>query len=262
MLSCFRYKFMFMVFIYTAFTFYATIFPAHAYASIDFTDANALMRHIDRLWRSDSAHSTMSMTVQTRRYNRTMQMETWSSGKEKSLIVILAPKKDKGIATLKVDENIWNYLPKINRVTKVPPSLMSGSWMGSHFTNDDLVKENTYEDDFNSSISFNGARNGINVVEITSIPRENAAVVWGKVITLIDRDKFVPISSSYYDEDGILVRIMTFSKLESHDDRLVPMKMTLQPLDKPEESTIVEYQSISFDIPINDNMFSIQRLKH
>ncbi|MDH5258924.1 MAG: outer membrane lipoprotein-sorting protein, partial [Gammaproteobacteria bacterium] len=166
------------------------------------------------------------------------------------------------IATLKVDENIWNYLPKINRVTKVPPSLMSGSWMGSHFTNDDLVKENTYEDDFNSSISFNGARNGINVVEITSIPRENAAVVWGKVITLIDRDKFVPISSSYYDEDGILVRIMTFSKLESHDDRLVPMKMTLQPLDKPEESTIVEYQSISFDIPINDNMFSIQRLKH
>ena len=234
-------------------------FPVHA--SNIFSDASALMRHVDRLWRADSAQSTMSMTVKTRRYSRSMKMETWAKGKEKSLIVIQEPKKDRGIATLKVNENIWNYLPKINRVTKVPPSLMSGSWMGSHFTNDDLVKENTFEDEFDSEISFAGIRDNIDVIEITSIPKENAAVVWGKVITLIDKEKFVPISSSYFNEENVLVRIMHFSKLEKHDGRLIPMKMTLQPLDKPNESTVVEYHTIRFDTDISDKLFSIQRLK-
>jgi len=233
--------------------------PIHAASNFD--DANALMRHIDRLWRSDSAHSNLSMTVKTRRYTRTLKLESWSKGKDKSLIIIRAPKKDKGIATLKVSDNIWNYLPKINRVTKVPASLMSGSWMGSHFTNDDLVKENTFEDDYGSRITFQGKRENLNLIEISSIPKENAAVVWGKVITLIDQEKLVPISSTYYDEEGQLVRTMLFSRLETHDKRLVPMRMTLQPTDKPNESTVVEYESIHFNIPINDDVFSIQRLK-
>ena len=238
-----------------------TLFSFPLHSSDVFSDANALMRHIDRLWRSDSAHSIMSMKVQTQRYSRSMKMETWSKGKENSLIIIKEPKKDRGIATLKVNENIWNYLPKINRVTKVPPNLMSGSWMGSHFTNDDLVKENTFEDEYDSQISFSGKRDGINIIEISSIPKENAAVVWGKVTTIIDKDKFVPISSSYYNEENELVRIMRFSKLEEHDGRLIPMKMTLQPLDKENESTTVEYHSIEFDIEVNDRLFSIKQLK-
>ncbi|MDH3327186.1 MAG: outer membrane lipoprotein-sorting protein [Gammaproteobacteria bacterium] len=259
MLSRFRCKHVFVSMILFIIVLISFSLPVHAIDNS--SDANSLMRHIDRLWRSDSAHSTMSMTVQTRRYSRTMKMETWSKGKEKSLIIIREPKKDRAIATLKVNENIWNYLPKINRITKVPPSLMSGSWMGSHFTNDDLVKENTYEDDYNSKISFKGLRDNINTIEITSVPKENAAVVWGKVVTLIDQEKFVPISSSYYNEENILVRVMHFSQLEIKDSRLIPMKMTLKPLDKPGESTIVEYHDISFDIPINDNVFSIKQLK-
>jgi len=123
------------------------------------------------------------------------------------------------------------------------------------------VKESTFEDDYDSSISFKGIRDGKKIIEITSIPRENAAVVWGKVVTLIDQDKLVPIRAVYYDEDNTKIRVMSFSRLETHDKRLVPMKMTLQPLDKPNESTVVEYQSIEFDIPINDNVFSIKRLK-
>lgn len=103
--------------------------------------AKQLLDHIDQLWRGNTSHTLMQMQVKTRRYQRTMEMEAWSMGDEHSLVVIQQPVKDKGIATLKVEENIWNYLPKINRVTKVPASMMSGSWMGSHFTNDDLVKE-------------------------------------------------------------------------------------------------------------------------
>lgn len=102
----------------------------------------------------------MSMAVKTSRYERTMTMEAWSRGKDYSLVVIRNPVKERGISTLKVEENIWNYLPKINRLTKAPSSMMSGSWMGSHFTNDDLVKENTFEDDYDASISFEGERIG------------------------------------------------------------------------------------------------------
>jgi len=231
------------------------------YSDDIFSDANALMRHIDRLWRSDSAQSIMSMTVKTRRYSRRMKMESWAKGKEKSLILIREPKKDRGIATLKVDDNIWNYLPKINRVTKVPASLMSGSWMGSHFTNDDLVRENTYEDEYDSQITFKGERNAKQIVEITSIPKENAAVIWGKVVTVIDKSNMTPVTSAYYNEENDLVRIMYFSQLEQKGERLVPMKMVLQPIDKPDESTIVEYHDIKFDINIDDRVFSIKRLK-
>ena len=220
-----------------------------------------LTRHIDRLWRGDTSHATMSMTVKTQRYARSMTMEAWSRGKDYSLVVIRAPIKDKGIATLKVKENIWNYLPKIDRVTKVPSSMMSGSWMGSHFTNDDLVKESTMEDDYVSSISFEGKRNGINIYELTSIPREDAAVVWGKVVMELEQKTLSPYRALYYDEEGILIRTMTFDQPKIIDKRTIPMRLTLQPEDKPEESTVIVYKDIVLDIPLADSFFSLQNLQ-
>ena len=123
-------------------------------------DAVALMRRVDEMWRGASSHALLTMTVKTRRYRRAMTMDSWSQGKEKSLVKILSPKKDRGITTLKVERNIWNYLPKINRITKIPSNMMMGSWMGSHFTNDDLVKESSFEDDYKSEISYKGMRDG------------------------------------------------------------------------------------------------------
>ncbi len=220
-----------------------------------------LTRHIDSLWRGDTSHATMSMTVKTQRYARSMTMEAWSRGKDYSLVVIRAPIKDKGIATLKVKENIWNYLPKINRVTKVPSSMMSGSWMGSHFTNDDLVKESTMEDDYISSISFEGKRNGINIYELTSIPREDAAVVWGKIVMELEQKTLSPYRALYYDEEGILIRTMTFDRPRIIGKRTIPMRLTLQPEDKPEESTVIVYKDIVLDIPLADSFFSLQNLQ-
>lgn len=220
-----------------------------------------LIRHIDRLWRGETSRADMTMTVQTQRYKRSMSMEAWSRGKEYSLVLIRKPIKDKGIATLKVKENIWNYLPKINRVTKVPSSMMSGSWMGSHFTNDDLVKESTFEDDFVSDISFQGQRNGKAIYEITSIPKEDAAVVWGKVIMQIEQKTLAPYRALYYDEEGSLVRTMTFDQPRVIDQRTVPMRLTLQPEDKPEESTVIIYNDIALDVPIADSFFSLQNLQ-
>jgi hypothetical protein len=224
-------------------------------------DIDELMTHIDRLWRGDTSKADMTMTVKTRRYERTMSMEAWSRGKDYSLVVIRSPVKDRGIATLKVKENIWNYLPKINRVTKVPASMMSGSWMGSHFTNDDLVKESTYVDDYDSQISFEGERDGTLIYEVTSIPKPDAAVVWGKVVMTIRQDNYAPVSAIYFDEEGIRVRVMDFDKIEEVSGRAIPMRMILIPEDKPGESTVVEYTSIDFGMELEENFFSLRNLK-
>jgi hypothetical protein len=220
-----------------------------------------LIKHIDELWRGNTSQATMTMTVKTQRYQRNMTMEAWSRGKDYSLVVIREPVKDKGIATLKVKQNIWNYLPKIDRVTKVPSSMMSGSWMGSHFTNDDLVQESTFQDDYNSTISFQGSRNGKLIYEVTSVPKPNAAVVWGKVVMLIDQQTLAPFSNRYFDEDGTLVRTMTLDQPRRIDNRTVPMRMILQPQDKPGESTVVVYNDIQFDVPLESSFFSLQRLR-
>ena len=230
-------------------------FAAHA------IDADELIRHIDRLWRGDTSHSTMSMTVKTQRYERAMTLEAWSRGKERSLIVIREPVKDRDVATLKVEDNIWNYLPKINRVTKVPSSMMSGSWMGSHFTNDDLVKDSTFESDFRSTISFQGERDGRAVYEITSVARPDAAVVWGKVVTLIEQKTLAPYLARYYDEAGALIRTMRYDQFRTIGERVIPMRMTLQPHDKPDESTVVVYGEIAFGVPLEDSFFSLQSLQ-
>ncbi len=233
-------------------------FPLHPVQAMDIDE---LMRHIDRLWRGDTSHATMSMTVKTRRYERTMKMEAWSKGKERSLFVIHEPKKDRGIATLKVEENIWNYLPKVNRVTKVPASMMSGSWMGSHFTNDDLVKENTYEDDYDSTVTFEGDRDGILIYEVTSLPKPDAPVVWGKVIMLIRQDNLAPIKAVYFDEEGVEVRVMIFDRLKQVDGRDIPLRMTLRPEDEPNESTVIVYHDIAFGMPLDERTFSLRSLK-
>jgi len=224
-------------------------------------EVDELIRHIDRLWRGETSQAEMTMTVRTRRYERNMSLEAWSRGKEYSLVVIREPVKDRGIATLKVKANIWNYLPKINRVTKVPSSMMSGSWMGSHFTNDDLVKESTYEDDYNSSITFEGKRDGRSIYEVTSIPRPNAAVVWGKVVMEIDRQTLAPYRARYYDEEGVLVRTLTFDQDRKIGERVVPMRLSLQPEDKPDESTVITYRSIKFGVPLEESFFSLQSLQ-
>lgn len=224
-------------------------------------EVDELIHHIDKLWRGETSHATMSMTVKTRRYQRSMTMEAWSRGKDYSLVVIRQPVKDRGIATLKVTENIWNYLPKINRVTKVPSSMMSGSWMGSHFTNDDLVKESTFEDDFTSKITFQGQRNGIDIYEITSVPKEDAAVVWGKVVMQIEQKNLSPLRALYYDEEGLLIRTLIFDQPRKIDNRIVPMRLTLQPEDKAEESTVIVYQDIVFEVPLDEAFFSLQNLQ-
>jgi outer membrane lipoprotein-sorting protein len=220
-----------------------------------------ILDRIDKMWRGESSSGEMTMEIVTANWQRSLTMDIWSLGKEYSLVKITAPLKEKGVATLKVGKNIWNYLPKINRVIKIPGSMMMASWMGSHFTNDDLVKESTFVDDYTYRLSFSGLREGQFIYEIECVPKPEAAVVWGKVIITVLKKAFIPLQELFYDEDGTLMRTMTFSEVCSFGRRTVPSVITLVPADKPDELTRITYKRLQFAIDINEDFFSLRNLK-
>lgn len=234
------------------------VVPQCAFAGVSVDD---ILTHVDDLWRGQSSHTSMVMTVSTVNYKREITLEGWSKGNDKALVVIKSPKKDRGIATLKSGKNVWNYLPKISRVTKVPSSMMSGSWMGSHFTNDDLVKESTFREDYTNTLTFDGHRGDKDVYEMTLIPHEDAPVVWGRVVVTVQKADYLPLEVQYFDEDDKLKRIMAFHDSKIVNGKLIPHKLTLTPMDAPGESTVVHYQQIDFDVSIDGRFFSIQNLK-
>jgi hypothetical protein len=218
-----------------------------------------LLRGVDDLNRGASAHSVIEMQVHTATYDRTMRMEAWSQGTENTLIRILYPEKDAGISTLKVSDNLWNYLPKVDRTIKVPAGMMSGAWMGSHVSNDDLVRDSRLSDDFTYTITERPTGStGKWVIEL--VPKPDAAVVWGKVVTHIGPDR-LPQKVLYYDEAGALVRTMTWSGVEVFDGRRMPSTFTITPADKPGEYTTVRQLAIDFDAAIDPSTFTLQALK-
>jgi len=230
-------------------------------AVADDTDlARELLDGTDDMHRGDSSTATVTMNVKTDRWTRTLTMKSWSKGEEKSLIRIEAPAKEAGITTLKVDNNIWNYLPRVDRTMKVPAGMMSGSWMGSHFSNDDLVKESRMADDYTYAITKRPDEAGVGQWVVECTVKEDAAVVWGKVVVTLRADKLAE-QIQYFDEDGVLARTMAFSEVRDIGGRQVPTKMRLEPADKPGEYTEVSYQDLDFTVDVPDSMFTLQALK-
>lgn len=223
--------------------------------------ATAIMNYVDDLWRGDSSRSTMTMHVKTSRWERTLSMTGWSMGKDYSLVRILAPKKEAGTSTLKYEKDIYNYLPKTDRTIKITSGMMMGSWMGSHFTNDDLVKESRLADDYTLTVVFEGQRDGEEIWEIQLIPKPDAAVVWGKIMFIIRQTDLMPVKSMYYDEDFELVRTMSFSDYKLMSNRLVPARMRLTPEDDPGEYTEMIYSDLEINIDLDKSFFSIRNLK-
>ncbi len=220
-----------------------------------------ILDKVDDLFRSRSSQGLATMTVTTTHWKRSLSLEMWSKGKEKSLFRILAPKKEKGTATLRSGNDIWNYLPKVKRVIKLPSSMMAASWMGSHFTNDDLVKESRMADDYTFEITFIGEGEGEQIVEVTCHPKPEAAVVWGKVLVRARLQDYIPLFVKYFDEDLRLARTMTFSQVSELGGRLIPAVVTMVPEEKPEESTIIHYEKMDFDIDLKDDFFSLRTLQ-
>lgn len=220
-------------------------------------DLRALIKDVEQQYMGLSSHATTVMRVKTAYWDRTLKMEAWSLERDYYLIQILEPAKERGVATLKRDREIWNYLPKVDRIIKVPPSMMGGSWMGSHITNDDLVKASHVDEDYTFTLLEETPKE----YRIECLPREDAAVVWGKIIYRIGKQPRVPLEVDYFDEEMIRVRQIVFDNVQTIDNRIVPMRLTVLPLEKPDEKTVFEYQELVFDLGLDETFFSLRRLK-
>ena len=231
------------------------------YANASNLNPRKILDSVDDIYRSNTSHGILTLAVTTTNWQRTLTLEQWSKGKNKHLIKVLKPKKEKDLATLRVDTNVWNYMPKVKKVVKIPSSMMSSSWMGSHFSNDDLVKQSRMVKDYDYSTSFEGIRDGIDIVEITCVPKMNAAVVWGKVEVIVYREDFIPLRLIYYDEDLNLSRKLEFSNIQIIDNKKIPLKMQMVPENEPGESTTIQWKEIKFDLIISDDFFSLRKLQ-
>jgi outer membrane lipoprotein-sorting protein len=229
----------------------------HADATLSARD---ILNRVDDLYRGRSAHGTMTMKVINPHYQRELTMEFWSQGTNKSLIRILQPKKERRTSTLKDGNNIWNYLPKVDRTIKIPSSMMGGSWMGSDFTNDDLVKEHRMAVDYDSRFT-SSPTTPKDVIEITCTPKPNAPVVWGKVVVRVRRADLVALTITYYKENGAEARRLTFSDVREVGGRKLPMTMTMIPVDKPGHSTVVKYKELKFDVSLPADLFTVANLR-
>ncbi len=236
-------------------------YPSTAAAQTSPDEAHEIVRHIDDLLRGESSHGKVRMEVVTERWTRTMEMEMWSLGQEYSLVRVLSPSREAGTATLKVERDIWNYLPRVDRTIKVPGAGMGGSWMGSHFTYDDLVRESSMVDDYEIGVSFEGERNGIEIWEFTLTPLPEAPVVWSRLELEVRKSDRMPLESRYFDDRGELARTMTFSDFRTMDGRLVPTELSMRPEDSPGEHTTLLYEDLEFETDLSASYFSLQRLR-
>jgi hypothetical protein len=223
--------------------------------------AREIIDRIDRLLRGESSHGTAVMEVATENWERSLTMEIWSLGTEYALVRIVAPAKEAGTATLKAGDDIWNYLPKVDRTIKIPASMMMGSWMGSHFTNDDLVKDSRLVEDYEIEIAFEGERDGVEVWDFVLTAKPEAPVVWGRIEYRVRKKDLMPVWAKYFDDEGNLARTLGFEDFRTVSGRTVPLLMNMRPADKPNERTTVRYTGLQFDVSLERSFFSLQNLK-
>jgi len=224
-------------------------------------DVAALVKRTDQLLSGRSSVGVMTMSIKTPSWSRSLKLKIWSQGKDYALIRILeGGPRETGMMTLKREKQLWNWLPQAGRVMKLPSGMMGDSWMGSDFTNDDLVKGSSLTDDFDSSVKGVEKVEGRELWHVVMVPKPNAAVVGGRVEMLIDRQSCLPVSQQFFDEDGSLARKMTFSEFKQVGWRQFPARMTIQPSEAGRETSI-HYSEIEFDVDLPADTFSLQRLR-
>jgi outer membrane lipoprotein-sorting protein len=173
--------------------------------------------------------------------------------------VIRDPPREAGTATLRTEEGLWNYAPRADRLIRIPTGLLSESWMGSHFTNDDLIRETTYDEDYQASLSWT-ERDGARFLQVAMTPRPGAPVVYTELRFLLTAEEWIPDRWEYYDE-GELVRVMTFFDIESVGGRPLPLRLVIQPIDEPQERTEIVYTELQLDVPVDPELFTRRGLR-
>jgi outer membrane lipoprotein-sorting protein len=243
------------------FTVFASFLVGLSSASVG-QDAKEIIRKADEKWNGEkSSESHMSMTIVRPNWERTLEFKNWTKGKEYALTLITAPAKEKGLAFLKRGTEMWNWMPTISRMVKLPPSMMADGWMGSDYTNDDILKESSIVVDFTHKIIGEEKIEGWDCWKIELIPHEDAAVVWGKIVKWISKEEHIQMKSEYFDEDGYLIKTELSYDVKVMDGRKIPTRIEIIPADKKNQKTIVVVTSIKFNTSIDDSFFSQQNMK-
>lgn len=223
--------------------------------------ATQIIKKSEQNFRGTSSKMTMKMTIVRPKWKRTTTMKSWALGDNYSMTLVTGPARDKGTAFLKRKNEIWNWQPKIDRVVKMPPSMMSQGWMGSDLKNDDLVRESSIVTDYTHKL-LKKVKYGENICyKIQLTPKKGANVIWGKVLILIDTKYFLQLKTEFYDEDNYLVNTFLGTNIKKMGGRTITTKMTIKPADEPKNRTILEYQNIEFNVKLNESFFTVQNMK-
>jgi len=220
-------------------------------------EAADIIKKLDTNMRGQDVYMKLSMVVKSSRTKRTIKMENWAKGDKKSFVKITYPPKDRGITFLSLNNQMWQYVPKIERTIKIPPSMMLQGWMGSDITNDDMVKQSSIVDDYTYRII---ARKGtIRTIEL--IPKPNAPVVWGKIVSEIDTKTYTSNKDIFYDEDGKKVREFVYRNVKKFGKYYIPTIWTVRPVDKSSNYTQIILEDVEYDTKFSDIYFQKSALK-
>lgn len=224
--------------------------------------AREMVRKADEKFNGEkSGYSVMSMTVVRPSWQRTIEFKSWSLGEEHVLTLITAPAREKGQTFLKRGSEMWSWNPTIGRLIKLPPSMMSQGWMGSDYTNDDLLRESSVVTDYTHSLKGEEVIDGVPCYRIEMEAREESDVLWSRQVWWIEKKEFIVLKAELYDEDGFLVRTEKATNLKMMDGRLLPSHIELLPAEHPGNKTIMEIKEMKFNIPIQESFFSQQNMK-
>ncbi len=230
----------------------------------DAPDVREILAWLDDMFRSSSSVAVIELTIVKPRRTRTLRMKAWTKGTEKALMLISAPPKFRGYATLKVERNLWNYMAQIARTIRIPPSMMLGSWMGTDFTNDDLVRESSLLEDFDVSPPVWSEEPAGWLLDLAA--KEGSVGLWDRIEYVVSPDGRVPLLARYYDRKGRLARIMRFSEVKDFGGRTIPSRLVLIPMDddgspKRDQRTEMRYVEVEFDASVPEETFSLSRLE-
>jgi outer membrane lipoprotein-sorting protein len=232
-----------------------------ASATAEDRDATTIVKDAMDHWRGLSSDTVMTMVIHRPDWERTMTMRGWTKGDDRSLVRVLEPKKDRGNGTLTDDNSMWSYSPKVNRVIKIPSSMMGQSWMGSDFSNKDIARADDIVDQYDHSILSSEVADGITIYEIQSIPHEDAAVVWGREVLSI-RDDHVVTTHKFYDQDGELVKTLTSLEIDEMGGRVIAKRQRMSKVETPDEWTEIQVVSVDYEVELKDSLFTLSNLRN
>jgi outer membrane lipoprotein-sorting protein len=224
-------------------------------------DATSIVEKMDQRMRGETSRSETTIKVVRPDWERTMKMKSWTKGDKYAMVLITAPPREEGTAFLKRGDEVWNWVPRVERTIKLPPSMMSRSWMGTDFTNDDLVEQASLVTDYEHELIGDTVIRGRECHKIRLTPQKGAAVVWGKVLLFVGKEHYVEMRTEFYDETGELINVMKSYDVKKLGGRMMPERMEMIPQDKAGHKTVMVRRSIDLNEPIEDSFFTARNMK-